>query len=232
MVVNAAPPRKTADTATRDATPSATTTPATPTTTPGEGTPTTEAPPAAAPYPPIEPKIPVEKLKLKTDGIRIQDDDIPDLDFGIDAATAIGRLSASLGDPDEDTNWQVSTGRWGVCEGELERIIRYGPFHAIVTRSGGRDVFNGYRQDITVGDFESPAKDLETLSGLKAGDTVERLEEIYRDQNVEFATRPPYETVFELRSARSGDLLLWGPVRGTDPEDLVLGIFAPDVCDR
>jgi hypothetical protein len=25
---------------------------------------------------------------------------------------------------------------------------------------------------------------------------------------------------------------LWGPVRGQEPDDLVIGIYAPDVCQR
>jgi len=223
--------------------------PGTSTTLPGESTTSTSLPgtsttaggsttsvpsstPPATPYPPIDPAIPVERLKLMTKGIRVNKNDIKDLVFGTSAATAIGRFTASFGSPDDDTGWQVSTGRYGVCEGDLERIIRFGPFNAIVTQNGGQDIFNGYRQDISVGGFDSPAKDLETLSGLKAGDSIKRLKEIYAKQDITFSKDPLLGDIFELRSKQTSQLLLWGPVRGLGPDGQVLGIFAPDVCDR
>ncbi len=186
----------------------------------------------STPYPPIEPAIPVDRLKLMSNGIRVNKNDVKDFVFGTPAGDVIGRLTASFGSPSEDTGWQVSTGRWGVCEGDQERIIRFGPFHAIITQPGGKDTFNGYRQDITVGDLDSPAKDFETLSGLKAGDTIKQLEEIYANQDVTYSTDPLLGDIFELRSKQSSELLLWGPVRGISEDDQVLGIFAPDVCDR
>ena len=126
----------------------------------------------------------------------------------------------------------MSTGAWGVCEGELERVVRFGPFATIVTLDNNEDVFNGYRQDLSFGDFDSPAVALETLSGLKAGDTVGKLKELYANQTVTFSTDPQVGEIFELRSASSNELLLWGPVRGTEDTDLVIGIYAPDVCGR
>jgi hypothetical protein len=111
-------------------------------------------------------------MKLMTDRVRIQADDIPDLAFGNAADLVIGALTASFGNPDEDNGWQVSAGEWGVCVGDLERVVRFGPFAAIVTMVDDADVFNGYRQDVGFGDLGSPASQLETLSGLRAGDTV------------------------------------------------------------
>ncbi len=202
------------------------------TTTTGESTPPTTAP-VAAPYPPVNPPIPVEDMKLITNGIRgNDDDDIPDILFGTDAETAIGRLVASLGDPTEDTGWQTSTNGFGVCAGELERIVFFGTFAAIVTKPGGQEIFNGYRQDLVSGDLAHPAAGIETLSGLRIGDTVAQLLEIYADQKVSFVLDPKLDTVYLVESAATGDLLLWGPVEGEDPTDRVIGIFAPDVCNR
>lgn len=188
------------------------------------------ATPPSEPYPPLEPAIPVEKLKLITEGIRINSNELKDLVWGTPAAEAIGRFTESFGEPSEDTGWQVSTGQWGICAGDLERIIRYGPFAAILTLPNSEDVFTGYRQDVAFGGLDSPATDLETLSGLKAGDSVGTLLETYASQEVTFAADPQLETVFELRSSNSSDLLLWGPVQGEAEEDLVLGIYAPDEC--
>lgn len=188
--------------------------------------------PPSAPYPPVGTPIAVDKLKLKSDRLAVQINDVPDLKFGDPADISIGRLASSFGEPDQDTGWQVSTGQWGVCTGELERVIRFGPFAAIVTMDGSTEVFNGYRQDLSFGDLDSDATALTTLSGLKAGDTVERLQTIYATEDVTFVMDPTIGEVFELHGSDTGSLLLWGPVRGTDPDSLVVGIFAPDVCDR
>ncbi|MEN8234833.1 MAG: hypothetical protein ABFR89_07905 [Actinomycetota bacterium] len=188
--------------------------------------------PESDPYPPTGSPIAVDKMKLKSDRIHIQDNDVPDLAFGDPADLTIGRLTASFGDPDQDTGWQVSTGQWGVCTGELERIVRFGPFAAIVTMNDATDVFNGYRQDISFSGLDSDAFELETLSGLKAGDTIERLEAIYATEEVTFSENPLVGQTFELRGSETGTLLLWGPVTGTEPSDKIVGMYAPDVCNR
>ena len=205
---------------------------ATTTTAAATTTSTTVALPPSEPYPPVGPQIPVGQMKLMTDRIRVQDDAIPDIAFGDSADDAIGELTASFGDPDEDTGWQVSTGEWGVCQDDLERIIRFGPFAAIVTEEDGDDVFNGYRQDVQFGDLGSPASQLETLSGLRAGDTVEDLQTIYADQTVNLLDDPDLGPIFELRGAQSDALILWGPIGGQASSDPVLGLYAPNICDR
>ncbi len=171
-------------------------------------------------------------MKLMSDRIQVQDNDIPNLTFGDPADISVGRLTSSFDEPDQDTGWQVSTGQWGVCTGELERVVRFGPLAAIITTDGTTEVFNGYRQDLSFGDLDSDATQLTTKSGLMAGDTVEDLQRIYATEDVQFSLDPTVGEIFELRGADTGDLLLWGPVRGTEPDSLVVGIFAPDVCDR
>lgn len=201
------------------------------TTTTTEGTTTTTAPPAD-PYEPVPPAIPVDRLKLISNGVQINDNDIPNIVFGQDDETAIGRFVASFGDPTGDTGFQVSTGQYGVCAGDLERIVTFGPFAAVVTKPGGQEIFNGYRFDLTFGDLSNPAAGMETLSGLKLGDTVAQLRDIYGGEDVTFATDPRLGEIFEVRGSTSGTLLLWGPVEGSDDSDRVIGIYAPDVCSR
>jgi len=206
------------------------------TTTPGDASTTSSTvattTPPSEPYPPVGTPIAVDKMKLMSDRIQVQDNDIPNLTFGDPADISIGRLTSSFGEPDQDTGWQVSTGQWGVCTGELERVIRFGPLATIVTTDGTTEVFNGYRQDLSFGDLDSDATQLTTKSGLMAGDTVEDLQRIYATEDVTFVMDPTIGEIFELRGSDTGTLLLWGPVRGTDPDSLVVGIFAPDVCDR
>jgi len=206
---------------------------ATTTTLDGTGTTTTTATtlPSTEPYPPVDPPIPASDLKMMTDGLRVNDNDIKDIVFGTDADLAIGRLTASFGDP-EDTGWQTSTDQWGVCAGDLERVLTFDTFAAIVTKSGGQEVYNGYRNDINFGDITQAPATLETLSGLKIGDTVDDLQTIYADQRVTFGTNPRLGPTYSVVSAASGTTLLWGPVEGEDPSDRIIGIYAPDVCGR
>jgi hypothetical protein len=193
---------------------------------------TTTTVPAADPFEAVPPAIEVDRLKMITNGLRVNLNDVPDIVFGQDAPTAIGRLVASFGEPTEDTGWQVSTGQYGVCAGDLERVLLFGPFAAIVTKPGGQEVFNGYRHDLTFGDLANPAAGLETLSGLTVGASVAELQSTYSGELVTFSTDPRLGEIYEVRGSTSGSLLLWGPVEGPDDTDRVIGIYAPDVCSR
>jgi len=211
---------------------STTTTDGSVTTTTGDGTETTTSIPSADPYPPVDPPIPVEDMKMITNGMRINDNDIPDIEFGADADTAIGRLVASFGPSTGDTGWQVSTGGFGVCADEFERIVTFGTYAAIVTKPGGQELYNGYRQDLVYGDITHEAASLETLSGLKLGDTVATLQDIYSGATVSFQEDPKLGDVYLVEGSSSGNLLLWGPVEGADAGDRITGIYAPDICNR
>jgi hypothetical protein len=204
------------------------------TTTAGESTTTSSSTtlPATDPYPPVEPPIPAEDMKMMTDGLRINDNDIKDIVFGQEADLAVGRLVASFGEATQDTGWQTSTGQYGVCAGDLERVVIFDTFAAIVTKSGGQEIFNGYRNDLTTGELGTGPASIETLSGLVIGDTVATMQGIYAGQRVVFGTDPKLGPIYEVNSAASGSQLLWGPVAGEDDSDRVIGIYAPDVCNR
>jgi hypothetical protein len=200
------------------------------TTTTGDGATTTV--PGTTPYPPVGDPIPVEDLKLKGTGFKVTAEGIANIEFGEAADTAIGRLVSSFGASTQDTGWQVSTEQFGVCEGDFERIVYFGPFAAIVTKTDGSEIFNGYRSDLQFGDLTNPAASLETLSGLKIGDTVADLKSFYSGENVEFSTDPKLGEIYQVIGGSTGNLLLWGPVEGTADDDRVIGIYAPDVCTR
>jgi len=200
------------------------------TTTTGAGATTTS--PGTDPYPPVGDPIPVEDLKMKADGFKVEVDGVSDIVFGTGADTAIGQLVASFGASTQDTGWQVSTEQFGVCNGDFERIVYFGPFAAIVTKPDGQEIFNGYRSDLQFGDLTNPAASLETLSGLKIGDTVAQLKDAYSGEKVEFSTDTKLGQIYQVIGGSTGNLLLWGPVDGTADDDRVIGIYAPDVCDR
>jgi len=201
------------------------------TTTTGDNGATTTTP-GTTPYPPVGEPIPIEDLKLKADGFKVTKEGVANIEFGVDAETAIGQLVSSFGDSTQDTGWQVSTEQFGVCAGDFERIVYFGPFAAIVTKPNGTEVFNGYRSDIQFGDLTNPAASVETLSGLKIGDTVADLKSIYSGEKVEFSTDSKLGEIYQVIGGSTGNLLLWGPVEGTTDADRVIGIYSPDVCSR
>ncbi len=188
------------------------------TATAGNGTPV-----SFDPYLSVGTPIPIEDLPLRVDGIG-------DIKFGQPAADAIGRLIASLGDPDSDTGPRLSVGEWGVCLGDTERVVIWGPFAAIVVVDpDGTETFAGYRFDFALGGFSSEAANLTTLSGLSAGTSYRQLQLTYEDFDVRRTDDPELGPVWRLFSANTGALLLWGPIEG---DDIVSGIYAPDACGR
>jgi hypothetical protein len=183
----------------------------------------TETVAPASPYLPVGPVIPIEELPLSVDGVG-------DILFGQPADDAVGRLVASLGDPDSDTGPVLAVGEWGVCPGDTERVVIWGPFAAIVhVDPDGTETFAGYRLDFAYGGFSSPAADLATLSGLKAGASFRQLEQTYDGFDVRQVEDDELGSVWELYSTNTGALLLWGPLT---EDDTVRGIYAVDACGR
>ncbi len=175
------------------------------------------------PYLAVGTPIPIADLTLQVDGVG-------EIKFGQPAADAVGRLIASLGEPDDDTGVQLSVAEWGVCQGENERVVTWGPFAAIVVVDpDGTETFGGYRLDFAFGGFSSDAANLATLSGLQAGASYRQLEQTYDGFDVQKADNEQIGPVWELYSSNTGALLLWGPLT---EDETVRGIYAPDACNR
>ena len=75
------------------------------------------------------------------------------------------------------------------------------------------------------------AVDLETLSGLKLGNNLTDLKNIYAAFDVAVVTDSTYGRIFELRGS-SGNVLLWGPVldSGDEGTDTIMGIYSADAA--
>ncbi len=203
----------------------ATTSPdATPATT---ATATTEPSPAGnGAYAPVGEPIPIPDLGLAVDAVG-------PIALGSPAGEAIGRIVATFGEPDEDTGPVTSTGAFGACDGDTERIVRFGPLATVVViDADGTETFAGYRLDLAFGGLSHPAASLETLSGLAAGDSIRRLQQVYEAFEIEILSHPELDNIFELRSRNTGNLLLWGPVSSPEDDGFVRGIYSPDACDR
>jgi len=163
-------------------------------------------------------------------------DAIGPVKLGTLAPKSIGRLIASLGPPDSDSGAMESTGEYGTCPGDTERIVRWGPLVAviIVDDDDGTQTFAGYRLDTDYGGLGAPTGKMKTLSGLKLGNSVERLESIYEAGfEITYEPHPDLDEVFELRSANTGNLLLWGPLGASQGSGgYIRGIYSPDACGR
>ncbi|NND03162.1 MAG: hypothetical protein HKN91_10280 [Acidimicrobiia bacterium] len=160
-------------------------------------------------------------------------DSIGPIQLGTSAPRSVGRLIASLGPPDEDSGAVISSGAFGSCEGDTERIVQWGPLVVVVIVDEDRtQTLGGYRLDITFGGFDSPTADLQTLSGLQLGASIAQLERIYDGFDIEYLAHPELDNIFELRSSNSGNLLLWGPISSADDSGFIEGIYSPDACGR
>ena len=177
------------------------------------------------PYVPVGNPIPLPDLRLEVGGIG-------PISLGSKAADAVGQLIASLGEPTSDTGEIISTGEFGACVDKPVRIVKFGALAAIVViDDDGVETFGGYRLDLTYeGASTSAAADLETLSGLKLGNSVVQLREIYPGFDITLVADPDLGRIFELRSGNTGNLLLWGPVTdsGSEGTDTIMGIYPVD----
>ncbi|MEA2002919.1 MAG: hypothetical protein U9N84_13675 [Actinomycetota bacterium] len=186
---------------------------------------TTEAATIFEPYVAVGDPIPLSELKLEVGGIG-------PIALGTEAAEAVGMLIASLGDPSSDTGPIVSTGEFGACSGGQSRIVKLGALAAIIViDADGLETFAGYRLDLSYeGAAASPAAELETLSGLKLGFSVQQLRDIYVGFEIELVDDPDLGRIFELRSGNTNNLLLWGPILDTGNEgtDTIMGIYSVD----
>jgi hypothetical protein len=186
----------------------------------------------AGPTGPFEPYVAAGEPVALAD-LTLAADGVGPIELGSPASEAVGRLIASLGEPDDDTGPVVSTGAYGTCPGETERIVQWGPFVAIVVvDADGTETFGGYRLDLSYGSVDAETVNLETLSGLKAGYSVLQLEQIYSTFDLTYEIVEPVGLSFQLKSSNSGALLLWGPVTSEESSGIVLGIYSPDACGR
>jgi len=179
------------------------------------GAPPGEIPPVGAP-------LAIGDLLLAADGIG-------PVKLGLPADQALGRLVVSFGPPDEDSGTVTATGEFGACIGEPVRVVRWGPLAIVVTGSSGSEAFTAYRLDLAYGGLDSRAAAMATLSGLRAGDTIEDLESTYVDFTIEYPETDA-GLIFELHRRDDGALLLWGPVTTTEPEGKITGLYSPDAC--
>jgi hypothetical protein len=157
----------------------------------------------------------MSSLTLKAGGIG-------PLVIGDAAPDAVGRLAASLGRP-EDVG--AADEELGLCAGEDGRFVRWAGLTVVVAGTLEDGVLAGYR-------FEEQAVptmhlDLATPSGLRVGDPLSALNEIYGAYQIDYVSDGG-TNLFRLSDEEG--LLLWGPVSSIEDSGVVEGIHSPDAC--
>lgn len=192
-----------------------TTTSQAPTTTGAPNTTTTTTIPDPVAIAPVGDAISMSSLTLKAGGIG-------PVAFNEAASDAVGRLVASLGRPAETG---VADETLGLCPGEDGRFVRWAGLTVVVSGTLEDGDFVGYR-------YEEEAVpimhlDFATPSGLRLGDPVSALNEIYSTYQIDYLSDGGAD-LFRLSDADG--LLLWGPVSSIEDSGRVEGIHAPDAC--
>ncbi len=159
--------------------------------------------------------IPASALTLTASGIG-------PITFDDAAPDAIGRLVASLGEPEETGSAGEDL---GLCPNDDGRFARWAGLTVVISGGFADGTFAGYRyEDETVPRMHL---DLATPSGLRVGDPISTLNQIYSSYQIDYVSS---EGTGLFRLSQADDLLLWGPVSSIEDSGRVEGIYAPDAC--
>jgi hypothetical protein len=182
------------------------------TTTSTSTTTTTVAYPPANSWVAVGDPIPTPELGLKASGIG-------PISIGTLIGDSAGALVASLGSA------EMAGLDSDLCPGTEWYWLEWGDLRGIFDGYSDDSQFIAYRYE---GDGTSePDPLLETLSGIRLGDTVEMLQNTYTSYTVSFEV---IEGEDYFRLSDTGNLLLWGPVTSTEPQGTIEGIYSPDPC--
>jgi hypothetical protein len=159
--------------------------------------------------------IPVSSLTLTANGIG-------PIAFEDAASDVIGRLVASLGEPEETG---AAGEDMGLCANDDGRFVRWAGLTVVISGTIADGTFSGYRYE----DEAIPTMhlDLATPSGLRVGDPISTLNQIYASYQIDYLSSAGTDT---FRLSDADGLLLWGPVSSAEDSGRVEGIFAPDAC--
>lgn len=148
-------------------------------------------------------------------------------EFGNSGNQALGRLVRTFGQPDAIF---AAGEEWGVCANDEGRVVRFGWLNAIFVTEDGRDTLIGYRLAEPEDGSLHPTARLTTVSGVRVGDSLDRLREVYIDSNINTVDLDDGDGFILVRSG-DARTLLWGPLTSAEDSGRVLGIYAPQSCD-
>lgn len=159
--------------------------------------------------------IPASSLTLKAGGIG-------PIDFDDAAPAVMGRLVASLGEPQETG---AAGEDLGLCENDDGRFARWAGLTIVISGTFADGTFAGYRYEGET--VPTMHLDLVTPSGLRIGDPVSTLNRTYSSYQIDYVSS---EGTNLFRLSDADGLLLWGPVSSIEDSGRVEGIYAPDAC--
>jgi hypothetical protein len=188
-------------------------------------TPTTAPPPTTTTtlfplIPPVGDPIPLDELTLGAFSLG-------PLDFGSTTDEALGRLVATLGQPE---GLQDIGEEGDLCPTESGIEAQWGWLTAIFRTEDDIDVLVAYRYVAEPDQPDHETNQLATISGATIGDTIGEFRTIYDPLPVttkELDGEPGY-ILTRLSDERT---LLWGYAQGDTDNDLITTIFAPRACD-
>lgn len=163
---------------------------------------------------------------LSADSVNLGAFALGPLRFGSSGDYAAGRLVATFGQPDSRLTADES---WGLCATATGRVLGWGGLSAIFRQDGDREFFVGYRYE---GAPIDGSDDLQTISGLEPGMTLEAAQARYLSSVITTGTLEDGTAIFLLLRSSDRRTLLWGPVGGTDEAPTIEGIYSYRSCDR
>ncbi|MGH8958754.1 MAG: hypothetical protein ACRDVK_08770 [Acidimicrobiia bacterium] len=156
------------------------------------------------------------------DSLFLAGDGIGEVGLGTAAETAITQLSATLGLPDDDTDWTTAL---GTCPGTESRIVRWASLQIFLTDGetawASDPHFFHYGQSLAAGGGEY--LDLRTDKEIGIGSAIGELKLAYGEA-VTVGDDPAFGPYWEI--AGTDPSYLWGTATGIDDDaviDAVLG---------
>jgi hypothetical protein len=203
--------------------PVATTQPPPATTLPPETVPPpTEAPPTTIAF--------IEPIGSALTDLAIFELGLGDIEFGADGVETVGRLVATLGQPNADSG-QIAApdAEGGICPGELQRQVRWGSL-SVYNRVGDDGVESFASVVVRAADAgeTDPAAAVATRSGLRLGNSIEEMRVIYDGFTISEVNDGTI-TTFELLASSDGRVLLWGTATA-DEAQTITSIRSPLRC--
>jgi len=186
------------------------------------------------PSDPNEPKPPTTNPLFLQSGLGV-------VSIGDPTATALELLTTIHGTPTEDTGWGPGFSEFGTCPAEEARQVKWGSLEAIFVRPIEMEVFGpwtfangpqGALFSISEQLGSTPEWGYPTLYGIRIGDSVSRLLDVYGDR-VEISEAEGFGyTFFVIDPPPDGTFLglIWGIVSGFDLDDRVTSLHTGPEC--
>ena len=189
--------------------------------------PTTTQPPTTTTTTTTEPPVQALGDPIALEDLTLGAFSLGPLDFGDADISALGRLVATFGQPDDVSPIGEAE---GLCPTESGRSARFGWLTVLLRDEAGTEVLVAYRLEEPADAVPGhPTADLRTISSAAIGATAAEWNAIYGTSIVRTGEVDGTPVLLLLRSSDERTLL-WGPLSQDEPT-VMLGIYSPRPCD-